>query len=261
MWIFKGGGMELSRMSWAEARNRLGKARVALLPVGSTEQHGPHLPLGTDHLTAAEVARRTSARGGWLVLPTVPVGVSEHHRQFWGTLWVEPSLLRDYVLGIARSLGTHGVRRMVFVNGHGGNTAALDEAARTLRGEGIFCFVFSWWRAIPETIAAVIETGGSHAGEMETSAVLAFAPELVDTNRYADAIAGAAPEWGKRLHGIEVGFDTRDFSATGATGDPSRATAEKGEALLTAAAERLNAFCQWLAAEPEERLRPHGHLP
>jgi len=205
VWIFKGGGMELSRMSWAEARNRLGEARVALLPVGSTEQHGPHLPLGTDHLTAAEVARRASARGGWLVLPTVPVGVSEHHRQFWGTLWVEPSLLRDYVLGIARSLGTHGVRRMVFVNGHGGNTSALDEAARTLRGEGIFSFVFSWWRAIPEAIAAVIETGGSHAGEMETSAVLAFAPELVDTTRYGDAIAGAARSGGSASTGSRSG--------------------------------------------------------
>jgi len=68
--------MELSRMSWAQAREVLGKAQVALLPVGSTEQHGPHLPLGTDWLTAQEIARRASARGGWLVLPTLPVGVS-----------------------------------------------------------------------------------------------------------------------------------------------------------------------------------------
>lgn len=251
--------MELSRMSWVEARTELGKARVALLPVGSTEQHGPHLPLGTDHLTAAEVARRAAARGGWLILPTVPVGVSEHHRQFWGTLWVEPSVLRDYVVGIVRSLGSHGVRRVVFVNGHGGNTAALDEAARVLRREAIFAFVFSWWRAIPEVIAEAIETGGSHAGEMETSTVLAFARELVDEGRYAEAVAGAAPEWGKRLYGIEVGLDTCDFSSSGATGDPSRATAEKGERLLTAAAERLDAFCRWLAAEPEDALRPRPH--
>ena len=252
--------MELSRMSWARARAALEKASVVLLPVGSTEQHGPHLPLGTDHLTAAEVARRTAARGGWLVLPTVPVGVSEHHRQFWGTLWVEPGVLRDYVVGIARSLASHGVRRLVFVNGHGGNTAALDEAARVLRREGIFAFVFAWWRAIPEVIAQTIETGGSHAGEMETSAVLAFAPELVDAARYGEARAGAAPEWGKKLHGIEIGFDTVDFSASGATGDPAPATAEKGEKLLAAAAERLDAFCQWLAAQPEDVLRPRPHL-
>lgn len=253
--------MDLYEMSWTKARQELAKTGVALLPVGSTEQHGPHLPLGTDHLTAAEVARRASARGGWLVLPTVPVGVSAHHRQFWGTLWVEPSVLRDYVLGIARSLGSHGLRRIVMVNGHGGNAAALDEAARALRLEGIFCYVFSWWRAIPEVIAAVIQTGGSHASEMETSAVLAFAPELVDAERYAEALAGAAPEWGVRLHGIEIGFDTRDFSHSGATGDPARATAEKGGKLLTAAAERLDSFCRWLSAERAERLRSPDHLP
>ncbi|QAA76042.1 MAG: Creatinine amidohydrolase [Candidatus Bipolaricaulis sibiricus] len=253
--------MELSRMSWADAREQLHQARVGLLPVGSTEQHGPHLPLGTDHLTAAEVTRRTAARGDWLVLPVVPVGVSEHHRQFWGTLWVEPAVLRDYVLGIARSLASHGLHRLVFVNGHGGNSAALDEAARILRHEGVFAFVFSWWRAIPELIANTIETGGSHAGEMETSAVLAFAPQLVNSSRYREALTGAAPEWGKRHHGIEIGFDTLDFSRSGATGDPTPASADKGNLLLEAAAERLDAFCRWLAEEPDERLRARPHLP
>lgn len=253
--------MELSRMSWVKAREAVRREGVALLPVGSTEQHGPHLPLGTDFLTAGEVARRTGERGGWLVLPTVPVGVSEHHRQFWGTLWVEPSVLRGYVLGVVRSLASHGLRRVVIVNGHGGNTAALDEAARLLRRERVFAFVFSWWRAIPEVIADAIDTGGSHAGEMETSAVLAFAPELVDRGQYSEAVAGAAPEWGKRLHGVEIGFDTLDFSQSGATGDPSQASAAKGNRLLDAAAERLDAFCRWLASEPEEKLQPPEHLP
>lgn len=252
--------MDLHRMSWVEAREALHTARVGLLPVGSTEQHGPHLPLGTDHLTAAEVARRASTRGGWIVLPTVPVGVSEHHRQFWGTLWVEPSVFRDYVVGIARSLASHGVRRLVLVNGHGGNTAALDETARKLRRENIFSYVFSWWRTIPEVIAETIDVGGSHAGELETSAVLAFARELVVSDRYSDAAAASAPEWGKRLHGVEVGFDTRDFSLNGAVGDPSRATEDKGQKVLTAAAERLDAFCRWLAEEPEENLRAQPHI-
>lgn len=252
--------MDLHRMSWVEARQALHAARVGLLPVGSTEQHGPHLPLGTDHLTAAEVARRASVLGGWLVLPTVPVGVSEHHRQFWGTLWVAPQVLRDYVLGITRSLASHELNRLVLVNGHGGNAAALDEAARRLRQEDIFCYVFSWWRAIPEVIAETIETGGSHAGEMETSAVLAFSPELVNADRYSEAVTGAAPEWGKRLHGVEIGFDTLDFSLSGATGNPSRATGDKGQKVLTAAAERLDAFCRWLAEEPVEKLRTQPHL-
>ncbi|MBC7222350.1 creatininase family protein [Candidatus Bipolaricaulota bacterium] len=253
--------MELSRMSWAQAREAIQKAGVALLPVGSTEQHGPHLPLGTDWLTAQEIARRAGKKGGWLVLPTVPVGVSEHHRQFWGTLWVPPEVLRDYVMGVARSLAFHGLRRLVFVNGHGGNTAALEEAARRLRLEGIYAFVYVWWRAIPETIAQVIESGGSHAAEMETAVVLAIAPELVRRENYGEAVAKGAPEWGKKVEGVDVGFDTVDFSQSGATGDPARATVEKGERILQAAAERLDAFCRWLAAQPEEALAPKPHLP
>lgn len=252
--------MELSRMSWSQAKDGISAAKVALLPVGSTEQHGPHLPLGTDWLTAQEIARRAGKLGGWLVLPTVPVGVSEHHRQFWGTLWVPPEVLRDYVMGMARALASHGLRRLVLVNGHGGNTAALEEAARRLRLEGIFSFVYVWWRAIPEVIAEVVESGGSHAGEMETAVVLAIAPELVRPEAYGEAAAKGVPQWGKRVEGVEVGFDTLDFSGSGATGDPSRATVEKGERLLAAAAGRLQAFCQWLAAQPEEELAPKPHL-
>lgn len=253
--------MELSRMSWAQAREALREAKVALLPVGSTEQHGPHLPLGTDWLTAQEIAKRASSRGKWLVLPTIPVGVSEHHRQFWGTLWVPPEVLRDYVMGVARALASHGLRRLVLVNGHGGNTAALEEAARRLRHEGIYAFVYVWWRAIPEVISQVLEGSGSHAGELETAVVLAIAPELVCTEKYREAAEKSAPEWGKKVEGVEIGFDTVDFSQSGAIGDPSRATVEKGERILQAAAERLDAFCRWLAAQPEEALAPKPHLP
>jgi len=252
--------MELSRMTWSEARGAFSKAQVALLPVGSTEQHGPHLPLGTDWLTAEEIARRAGKVGGWLLLPTVPVGVSEHHRQFWGTLWVPPGVLRDYVVGIARALASHGLNRIVFVNGHGGNTPALDEASRTLRREGIYAYVYVWWRAIPEVIAEIIESGGSHAGEMETSVMLAIARELVRPEHYSEAVRGGSSEWGKTIHGVNVGFDTLDFSHSGATGDPGRATPEKGARLLQAAAARLNEFCKWLSAQPDEALAPKPHL-
>ncbi len=254
--------MELSRMSWADARQALQQARVALLPVGSTEQHGPHLPLGTDWMTAAEIARRAGRLGGWLVLPTVPVGVSEHHRQFWGTLWVTPDVLKAYVLDMARALASHGLRKIVFVNGHGGNTAALEEAARKLRQEGIFAYVYVWWRAIPETVSEVISPGGGgHAGEMETSVVWALDRELVHLQRLDEAAAGAAPEWGRKVYGVEVGYDTRDFSRSGAVGDPRPASPEKGEKVLAAAAEKLNQFCHWLAGQSEEALRSPAHLP
>jgi creatinine amidohydrolase len=164
-------------------------------------------------------------------------------------------------MGIARAVAGHGLKRLVFVNGHGGNTPALEEAARILRTEDVFAFVYVWWRAISDLILQLIETGGSHAGEMETAMMLAVAPELVHPDRYTEAAQGAALEWGKQVHGVNVGFDTIDFSQSGATGNPAKATPEKGEKLLTAAAEQLDTFASWLAAEPEEMLRSKPHLP
>ncbi|MGC9529466.1 MAG: creatininase family protein [Candidatus Bipolaricaulaceae bacterium] len=253
--------MELSRMTWTRAREELRSNQVALLPVGSTEQHGPHLPLGTDWMVAEEIARRASEAGGWVLLPTVPVGVSEHHRQFWGTLWVPPDVLRGYVAGIGRALASHGLTRLVLVNGHGGNTPALEQAARALRGNSLHAFVFVWWRAIADVIEQTVGTGGSHAGEMETASVLAVRPQLVQPEAYQEAAAGAAPAWGKTVCGVNVGWDTIDFSRSGAVGDPAGATPEVGEQLIAAAAARLDEFCRWLQAQPGEDLAPKGHLP
>ncbi len=253
--------MELHRMTWTDAREALNERTLALLPVGSTEQHGPHLPLGTDTLTAEALVRKAGACGPWLELPSVSFGVSEHHRQFWGTLWIDPMVLKEYVKGIANSLLYHGVRRLVLVNGHGGNTPALEQAARELRMIGVAAYVFVWWRAIADTIAEVVTTGGSHAGEMETSAILALHSDLVHPERYPEAYSGASQAWGRWLYGSNVAFDTLDFSNSGCVGDPSPASAEKGDSLLNAASDRLHRLCAWLKEEDLERLLPRDHLP
>jgi creatinine amidohydrolase len=253
--------LELANLTWPEAKEAIARAKVALLPVGSTEQHGPHLPLGTDHLTATWIAREAARRGDFLLLPTVSVGVSPHHRQFWGTLWVEPEVLMAYVMGIARSLAYHGLRKMVFVNGHGGNTPALTDAARRLRDEGIFAFVYVWWRAAEEEIREALEDGGGHAGEMEASVVWHIAPELVRPEKFPEAAAQAAPAWGKRVHGVEVSYDTIDFAAVGCVGAPTNASPEKGKAVLEAAVDKLLQFGKWLAEVPPEELSPKPHRP
>lgn len=251
--------MNLADLTWVDARKAIRNARVALFPVGSTENHGPHLPLGTDWFTAQRIAEETSKKGGWLALPSIPVGVSDHHRQFWGTLWVSSDLLRDYVAAVARALASHGLRRIVFVNGHGGNRSALTDAARLLRDEGITAFVHNWWVSIAEFLTKMSQAPLGHAGETETSAVLAIAPELVKQDRYRET--SDADRWGKTVEGIEIGWDTVDFSEAGNVGDPSAATAEKGRQLIEAAAESLNRFCIWLAEQPEEALSPKPHKP
>ena len=100
--------MRLAELSWAEAQRVLERTDTVILPVGSTEQHGPHCPLGTDHVTADAVANMVGDRAGLPVLPVVPVGVSSHHRQFHGTLWAPPAVFRDYVKAVILSAASHG---------------------------------------------------------------------------------------------------------------------------------------------------------
>ena len=251
--------MKLEELSWEKAKEVMAEAKVALLPVGSTENHGPHLPLGTDFLTACRIAELTCEKGNWLQLPGVPVGISEHHRQFWGTLWVSPEVLRNYVLGIIRSLAFHGLRKVVMVNGHGGNTQALDGAVRILREEKIHAFVYEWWNAIPDLIAELCQLPHDHAGEMEASMILSIDATLVKEDRFQEAASARVVDWGKHLHGVSVGHDTIDFTKTGVVGDPSNGTAEKGIQLADAAADELHQFCKWLVTQTDESLKPKPH--
>jgi len=251
--------MNLAELTWVDAKEVIQKAQVALLPVGSTENHGPHLPLGTDWFTAQRIAEITGKKGGWLVLPTIPIGVSDHHRQFWGTLWVPPDVLRDYVVAVARALASHGMRRVVFVNGHGGNRSALTEAVRLLRQETIFAYVHNWWVGIGDMLEKLFPEPAAHAGPVETSAVLAINPSLVRQDRYKET--SKVDRWSKMVEGVEVGGDTIDFSEAGNVGNPSTATAEKGTQLFEAAAENLHRFCTWLAEQSDEALSPKPHKP
>jgi creatinine amidohydrolase len=251
----------LEKWTWKRAREEFQQAKVALIPVGSTEQHGPHLPLGTDFLIAEELAEAAAAETGAICTPTIPVGLSEHHRQFWGTLWVEPEHFRSYMKGIATSLAYHGIKRIVYVNGHGGNAAALQEVCRGLRHQGIYALVWQWWQAVTELSAELFPKAGSHAGEPETSMMLQVAEELINRGAVEEAAAGAASRWGVHRFGTEVSFDTLDFSESGAIGDPRRATKKAGEKLYRAALERLVSLVRWLKELPEEELRPKEHKP
>jgi creatinine amidohydrolase len=249
----------LQDKTWKQAREEFRRAKVALIPVGSIEQHGPHLPLGTDLFAAKALAEAAATATGALCAPAIPVGLSEHHRQFWGTLWVAPEHFRGYMSGIARSLAYHGIKRMIYVNGHGGNLAALQGVCRELHHEGVHAVVWQWWWAVAELSRELFSQFGSHAGEPETSMALYIAGESVDGEALTEAAAGAAPHWGLQKFGTDVSFDTIDFSASGATGDPQRATKEAGERLFRAALEQLVGLVRWLEALPEAELKPKEH--
>ncbi len=232
---------------------------VALLPTGSTEQHGPALPLGTDHFAAASIARRID-REDCVTLPTVPVGVSEHHRQFDGTLWVAPETFERYVRETAASLATHGVRKLVLVNGHGGNTDALRRAARTLRQEETaYAAPWNWWESLGEKREEWFDEEGGHADALETSVMLALAGDRVVEDNLTAAEDGASEGWGETVHGASLGFDTIDFSESGAVGRPTLGTAEDGERVLDYATAELESLIDWLIEAEFATLLPKPH--
>ena len=249
--------MELARLSWPDARDAIRQANVALLPVGAMEQHGPHLPLGTDWYIASRIAQETAEQDGLLLLPGFAVGVSHEHRQFWGTLTVSPNQLRDQAIDVVRSLAAHDLQRIVFVNGHASNCGPLDEAARHLREDGIHAFVFNWWQSVATTLAELFPDPTAHAGSLETSLMLVIDPDLVREERFDKA--SESTEWGTYVEGVQVGFDVADFSNQGNVGDPSLADVEKGMRVLMAIRESLSRFCAWLSERSDEDLASAPH--
>jgi len=251
--------MHLSESAWPDAAAV--ETELALLPVGSTEQHGPHAPLSTDALAAEAIAAAgADAHDGEVVVaPPVPVGVAEEHRQFAGTLWVSEDTFRAYVRETVASLATHGWDRVVVVNGHGGNVAPLREiCARITRHDDAYAVPFTWFDAV--SLDAESDSDGDgppvdlddlamgHGGPVETALVRAVAPELVREDRLDEAAAGAADGWGERVAGTNLAYDSAEFSENGAVGDPRAGTAELGGWLRERAKEKLATLLDAVAA-------------
>ncbi|MBX0288108.1 creatininase family protein [Halomicroarcula sp. F28] len=233
--------MHLSDATWPEAEAT--DTDLAVLPVGSTEQHGPHAPLGTDSLTAAAVAdaAETEYDDEVVVAPPIQVGVAEEHRDFAGTLWVSEDTFRDYVRETVASLAHHGWTRVVVVNGHGGNVDPLREVcARITRHDEADAWAFTWFDGVDAP-----DMG--HGGPVETSLLQATHPDLVREDRLDDAADGGADGWGEWVSGVNLAYDTSEFSENGCVGDPGAGSQERGEQLLEEATTALLALLDRVA--------------
>jgi creatinine amidohydrolase len=227
----------LHEMSWVEAKEYFSKNDTAIIPVGSNEQHGPHNPLGTDHLIAKAIAEETAKRTGVVCLQVVPFGVSHHHRQFWGTIHVSPETFKNYLKEICLALNYYGVRKIVIVNGHGGNLAALAELARELREKGVFISIFQWWTAASKLLPRIFKPEErGHAGAEETSVNLALHPHLVRTDKAVDE---EAHSHFAEVAGITLPLDTADYTSSGVFGKSTTASAEKGREVFEAVVNEL----------------------
>lgn len=225
--------MRLAESTWTDVRDA--ETDLALVPVGSTEQHGPHAPLGVDWLTAEAIASRAAERfdGDPIVGPTIPVGIAEEHRSFEGTLWVSEDTFRSYVGETIESLAAHGFDRIVVVNGHGGNTDALRElCGRVSRDGDAYAVAYTWFDAVDYA-----DLG--HAGPAETSVIRQLRPDLLHEDRTDEAAAGAADSWGEWVAGTNLAYDSDSFTDSGVVGDPREGSAELGDALLDEAVSAL----------------------
>jgi len=227
--------MLLESATWTEIHDV--ETDLAMVPVGSTEQHGPHATLGTDTLNAETVAEAASERfdDPVVVSPAVPVGVAEEHRQFSGTLWTSESTFRSYVRDIVGSLTSHGFDRVVLVNGHGGNVAALREVSGTItRRDDAYAVPFTWFDEVDEYTSRM-----GHGGPLETALLEHANPEHVREDRLNGAAAEASERWGDWAGRTNLAFDSAEFTENGVVGDPREASADMGEELIDTASEAL----------------------
>ncbi|MEV5975226.1 mycofactocin biosynthesis peptidyl-dipeptidase MftE [Streptomyces sp. NPDC051921] len=236
------GGSGLARLTWPEAAPDLAR-RLLAVPVGSTEQHGPHLPFTVDtEIAVALCARLAHARPGVVTAPPVPYGSSGEHMAFPGTLSIGREATELLLVELVRSADAFA--GVVLVSAHGGNAVPVRRAVARLRAEGRR--VLAWGPAGPPD--------DSHAGRTETSVMLALRPDAVRTDRYAPGDLRPLPAIIDELRHSGVGA----VSPSGVLGDPTGAHAEEGERTLAVWTERLvTATDRWLHA----RDHTPQHLP
>jgi creatinine amidohydrolase/Fe(II)-dependent formamide hydrolase-like protein len=240
----------LGELTWPEAQSRLKEVDVALLPVGSIEQHGPHLPLDTDAFDAEYLALKVAEActdPKPLVLPLIPYGVSYHHEDFTGTISVSPKTISQLVYDIGISAARHGIVKLVIINGHGGNSPALNFAAQMINQDThMFTCVDTGETSDPDIYALVETPNDVHAGEIETSTSLAVRPGLVKLD--------AAPKFVPKFSSRSLNFTskrrvnwythTAKISPEGVLGDPTKASREKGERIWKLMIENLVEFVE-----------------
>jgi len=244
--------LQAETATWEEAQAYLERVPAAILPLGATEQHGPHLPQNTDTILAGEICRRVAERTAGYLLPALPITYSWVWRRFPGTPWVDTRTLMDMVKDIVRSLERGGVRAVLILTGHGANQAPLKYAVRELADVSSVAILhgapFGLERAVQEAESRPwLGAYELHAEEVETSLMLAVRPDLVRMERAVSDYPPLPADYGHTV--ISMG----ELARTGVFGDATRATREKGERWLAQIVEAVAG--QWSAF-----LRQHGIL-
>jgi creatinine amidohydrolase len=240
-------------MTWQEVVGADTARWIAVLPLAAVEQHGPHLPLGTDRMIADHLVAELDSRLGTdvLILPTVAVGCSDHHTDFPGTLTARHSTMLRSIEDHVRSPLRDGFRTVLIFNAHGGNQGVGQVAAERLgaRHRDASILFTSWWRLAGPELAQISQSGPGgvgHACELETSIMMRIAPHLVRTDRIPHRVNQPALDFddSDMLRASRATLYRRliDISPTGVFGEPTAATAATGQRALDAISSQLEAL-------------------
>lgn len=249
--------LDLSEMTTTEASAIWPSVQGAMLPVGSLEQHGPNLAMSVDtaiaHRLALDLARRLYPR--LVLMPALPFGVSHHHLPFVGTITLQPETLDAIISDLTESLGTHGIRKLVIVNAHGGNQAPLRSTAARLMARGFRIAVVSWFLLAADEAERVARSAlYGHACEVETSLALALTPSLVRLEALAAGEMKSIPYHYADIRGparVDLPYRFDELTANGALGDARLATEADGVRIAGTTLTRATAFL-------EDFLQPSG---
>ena len=251
-----------SDLTWPEADQAALQKKVVLLPVGSTEQHGPHLPLDVDNLIATRLCMEAGRRAPdkILVAPNIPYGYNIHALDYPGTVHVPHDHYIEFCLSVCKSFAYHGFKRIVIVNGHGGNSPLLEFVGRRVNLEtDALAASFMWWNLlrvdpnfVPSFRESVFPGGVGHAGEVETSVYLHLAAEKAQMDKAGDFIVWynrketKASHWGEAFGSGPITLIewASTFLEDGTFGQATLATAEKGSRIFEEAATRLVDFVE-----------------
>jgi creatinine amidohydrolase len=233
----------LSEMSARELEQIISHETVGLLIFGACENHGDHMPFGSDFIMPFELAKRVAARYGKkiLIFPPIPYGVSSHHKDFFMTVSIEPDTMMNVIRNILQSLVDNNIRRILIINGHDGNIAPIELASRIIKERNpsiVISCLESWWTLVGSIDKELFNAwdGLGHGGEAETSAMLAVRPDLVNMTVAPKDVIPKLPE------NVRIYWKFNELTDTGATGAPRKATKAKGDKIINILENVLLAF-------------------
>ena len=236
-------GSILSEMNACDLKQFIKNETVGLLIFGACENHGDHMPFGSDFIMPFELAKRVAASYGkkMIVFPPIPYGVSSHHKDFFMTISLEPDTMVNVIRDILQSLVNNSITRILIINGHDGNIAPIELASRIIKernpGVVISCLE-SWWTLVGSLNKELFDVwnGLGHGGEAETSAMLAVRPDLVNMTVAPKDVVPKLPD------NVRIFWKFKELTDTGATGAPRKATRKKGDKIISILENVLLAF-------------------